>query len=67
MDYLEARAQADELKKSHTMPIQKYEEGDEVDGLLILQAIFNRIPWMWSYKVSTEDGSIKEVMEWSLR
>jgi hypothetical protein len=52
MNCLEAKSAADELRKSRTMPIQKYAEGEEINGLLILQAIFNRVPWMFSYKVS---------------
>jgi len=74
--YLEARAQAQELKQSRLAPIAKYREGQEVwsshGQVTVLEAIFNRAPWMYSYKVALDDqhgtqsGSAIEVMEWSL-
>jgi len=33
---------------------------------MILEAKFNRIPWMHSYTVSTEEGNILEVMKWAV-
>jgi hypothetical protein len=59
--------EAEELRKTNTAPIQRFREGDEVSGgLLVLEAVFNRVPWMWSYKVSDRDGCVMEMMEWSL-
>jgi hypothetical protein len=39
MNCLEAKSAADELKKA-TMPIQKYAEGEEINGLPILHVRF---------------------------
>jgi hypothetical protein len=74
--YLEARAQALELKQSRLAPIAKYRDGQEVSSShgqgTILEAIFNMVPWMYSYKVALDDqygtqsGSVIEVMEWGL-
>ena len=66
MTYPEAKSIAQANKSTNLMPLQSYHEGEEVRGLVILQAIFNRVPWMWSYKVADEEGRISEKMEWSL-
>ena len=66
MTNLEARIQAETNRAVPTVSEALYKPGQEVRNLLILEVIFNRIPWMWSYKVSTVDGQIKEVMEWAI-
>ena len=67
MNCLEAMIEAENLRKTSTVPIQKYREGDEINGLVVLGAVFNRVSWMWSYMVSQRGGRrMTELMEWSL-
>jgi len=74
--YATAKQIAENTRKEKLAPIAKYREGQEVwsshGQVTILQAIFNRVPWMHSYKVALDDqrgtqsGSVIEVMEWAL-
>jgi hypothetical protein len=67
--YLTARAKSRELKQSHTMPVAKHSEGDQVQTghgeATVLHVLFNRAVWAHSYKVAVGDD-VLEIMEWGL-